>query len=700
MSPPQEMRVKLLPRIAEYRAKEWINPKEEAEMNQLLSSPTFGDTTNQVALQVSKSLDEAREQHESKVASVSSKALEQAKERHKKNEFKAAIVSTKEESKPPPVSSRSRSLFRKSTKAPAGLTLERKLSFRRKSRLELTPEKEEMETRDAKEEVSDDTSIDSRDLSNIQSLFGGKKSDKGEKRECQGEKETIPETKGKSEVSRKEETPPPPPVDKKNESEGEREEKTPPVDKKEEIDEVKEEKKTSSGERIQSMFKNDGRTSLKEEKKTTAVESKSDRFAKMRSRLARNKSANKLVSVQQGKADESSLWTKHTKDTNEVVQLPQENDDTLSLVSKDTTSATIGLVKAHQEKIETSSLAAKHIRSKSEVVEWPQENDNTSSLASQENKSVSKVVKVQEEKIKTSSLAAKHAGIKSEVVEWPQENDDTSSLASKELQEKIETSSLFTKHPGSRSVNGAVTMQNDDNSSLTTEDSKSLTSGLFRGQKEKLETSSLVAKHARSKSVNGAVSVQNDDNSRLASHDSKGVSGLVKVQQAKIEMSSLAAKLTKRNKAVDVQQEDASPSKMYVQQPVWSVPQENTMKDRLNDANRGEEQQIFEPRQMSIGSKEEIKDLFVEVAFFARLGFVQPPSCLQCVYHEGINMGTPDLHCKRFVPWRKNANTPIHPYHLDDNIVLVRCQAARLLVQGQEVEKYQWDKVRRQLVTK
>ena len=39
MAPPLEMRVSLLPRIAEYRAKGWINDEEESDYHQLLSIP-------------------------------------------------------------------------------------------------------------------------------------------------------------------------------------------------------------------------------------------------------------------------------------------------------------------------------------------------------------------------------------------------------------------------------------------------------------------------------------------------------------------------------------------------------------------------------------------------------------------------------------------------------------------------------------
>ena len=112
--------------------------------------------------------------------------------------------------------------------------------------------------------------------------------------------------------------------------------------------------------------------------------------------------------------------------------------------------------------------------------------------------------------------------------------------------------------------------------------------------------------------------------------------------------------------------------------------------------------QICEPQDLwqsgRIQSEEAVKDLFVEMAFFARLGFVQPPSCLHCAYRESIERKSPDLFCKRFVPWRKNANIPIHPHHLDGNIILVQCQTARSLVTGETGHRYRWDSIKRELI--
>ena len=140
--------------------------------------------------------------------------------------------------------------------------------------------------------------------------------------------------------------------------------------------------------------------------------------------------------------------------------------------------------------------------------------------------------------------------------------------------------------------------------------------------------------------------------------------------------------------------------------PPGDVLEENyesyTEEEEEDKENVGDGPFIYEPRKMwltgTIQSQGEIEELFVEMAFFARLGFVQPPSCLRCVYREAIEKQSPDQHCKRWIPWRKNANIALHPDRLDDNLVLIQCQAAKSLVEGEEIQGQQWDSVQRQLV--
>ena len=105
-----------------------------------------------------------------------------------------------------------------------------------------------------------------------------------------------------------------------------------------------------------------------------------------------------------------------------------------------------------------------------------------------------------------------------------------------------------------------------------------------------------------------------------------------------------------------------------------------------------------------------IKEVFVEMCFYARLGFVQPPCCLRCTYQTkpwwtqigpSSNAAAP---CARWLAWRKHADRPLHPDTLGDDttgIVLVRCHAARRLLQGQPVAGRIWNgnAKRLQLVT-
>jgi hypothetical protein len=108
---------------------------------------------------------------------------------------------------------------------------------------------------------------------------------------------------------------------------------------------------------------------------------------------------------------------------------------------------------------------------------------------------------------------------------------------------------------------------------------------------------------------------------------------------------------------------------------------------------------ILEPSEFPVTDENLLQEMFCEMCFFARLGFVQPPSCLQCVYQESIQ-GTPsNPQCKRWVVWRKNARLLLHPQQLTDNVVLVECRAVRHLLEDKTVvDAHQWDKEKRQLL--
>jgi len=117
--------------------------------------------------------------------------------------------------------------------------------------------------------------------------------------------------------------------------------------------------------------------------------------------------------------------------------------------------------------------------------------------------------------------------------------------------------------------------------------------------------------------------------------------------------------------------------------------------------------------------------------FFARLGFVQPPSCLKCAYrlsrcgstNSGVSNQKNNNHCNadketsdgrrdggggeastdsasipmtpkscgELVAWRVDANIPLHPDNLEGNIVFITCDTAKSLVNGDAYPSVRWD---------
>jgi hypothetical protein len=123
---------------------------------------------------------------------------------------------------------------------------------------------------------------------------------------------------------------------------------------------------------------------------------------------------------------------------------------------------------------------------------------------------------------------------------------------------------------------------------------------------------------------------------------------------------------------------------------------------------------IVEPSQLWKSSSDSLnpsllQELFVEMCFYARLGFVQPPCCLKCTYrhaHTTTNNNNNNKEqttsaastaCQQFVVWRKNATAVLHPGTLATNIVLVPCADAQKLLDGQVVSGYYWDAAKKRL---
>ena len=93
--------------------------------------------------------------------------------------------------------------------------------------------------------------------------------------------------------------------------------------------------------------------------------------------------------------------------------------------------------------------------------------------------------------------------------------------------------------------------------------------------------------------------------------------------------------------------------------------------------------------------------------FFARLGFVQPPTCLKCAHRAsgcgdgnrrnkggeggGESSSSTTSSCNRLVPWRRDASIALHPAKLEGNISFITCDTAKSLVNGDAYPSIRWD---------
>ncbi len=84
--------------------------------------------------------------------------------------------------------------------------------------------------------------------------------------------------------------------------------------------------------------------------------------------------------------------------------------------------------------------------------------------------------------------------------------------------------------------------------------------------------------------------------------------------------------------------------------------------------------------------------------FYARLGFVQPPSCLKCAHRKAVKKTDDGASCNNLVPWRRDANIPLHPDGLGDNLVFVTCETAKRLIGGDAYPSIQWDSKNRRIL--
>lgn len=96
--------------------------------------------------------------------------------------------------------------------------------------------------------------------------------------------------------------------------------------------------------------------------------------------------------------------------------------------------------------------------------------------------------------------------------------------------------------------------------------------------------------------------------------------------------------------------------------------------------------------------------VFVEMCVFARLGFLQPQSCLRCVYNsvlqDKVSENVKDqVPCERIIAWRKDANKKIDPENMKEILTFVKCHDAKEWASGRTAENMRWNQTTKKLIT-
>lgn len=116
----------------------------------------------------------------------------------------------------------------------------------------------------------------------------------------------------------------------------------------------------------------------------------------------------------------------------------------------------------------------------------------------------------------------------------------------------------------------------------------------------------------------------------------------------------------------------------------------NNNNNNNNKSSTSDQQQLGNINEMNHPSiltlnQSQIEDLFVSMAAFAKLGFVQPPCCLRCAYRNCAAASDDDVNddtldptfvvkngCENLVLWRKNAGVLIQPSCMKENVIVVK----------------------------
>jgi hypothetical protein len=140
-----------------------------------------------------------------------------------------------------------------------------------------------------------------------------------------------------------------------------------------------------------------------------------------------------------------------------------------------------------------------------------------------------------------------------------------------------------------------------------------------------------------------------------------------------------------------------------IQSSVTKVPRTNELPKSPADLMNS--RAIYLPEDFhQVCAASSLKELFVEMCFYARLGYIQPPCCLQCAYRNSSKTSARsslESSCTRWVVWRRDANAVLHPDTLAENVVFLSCASAQQLLRSPHPmvrDGFLWDPMQKQLI--
>lgn len=161
-------------------------------------------------------------------------------------------------------------------------------------------------------------------------------------------------------------------------------------------------------------------------------------------------------------------------------------------------------------------------------------------------------------------------------------------------------------------------------------------------------------------------------------------------------------KENEQKKVLDDDKNDRESTKHSV--PKGSIPLKQASNHPTEPFRHIQKKNISTPISDCKLDRNDTERVFVEMCVFARLGFLQPQSCLRCVYNSVLQDKVSEtikdqVPCDRVIAWRKDANKKIDPENMKEILTFVKCRDAKEWASGRTAENMRWDQATKKLLT-